>query len=265
MEIEPLKTINSILADQKKFKRFCGVLAIFLLAAVIALFVLLFHQSKTKSDLKIDFTNTGATVIINNNRTIAAQFLLPSTSRWTDTEIRLKPNSTVKITASGKINLAAHRAIEAAHQDTRPPLDWCSPKGHTFRVPRKKDLDRINFLIRPDAPMGVIVGCFIKNGEAEPSLQNPRPTGSFIIKEQTEIKVPNEATTLWLIINDVLLNPREKEKSKAAYFGPLEDLTSEERADKEKKWEYILANNYWDIWFDDNMGHYLIQIKEENE
>jgi len=258
--------INTILGDQKKFKRFFLLASAILVIILIAFFGLLYHQSKTNSDIKIDFTKTGATLIINNNEQIAAQFLLPSCSRWTNTGIKLNPNSIIEFTASGKINLAAHRLIEAAEKKEMPPFNWISPKGESFKNKRPRDVYRRNFLIKPEAPMGVIIACFQKAGEPDPSIQNQRPKELSTIYEHTEIETPPYESTLWLIVNDVLLDPSRIEESEKAYYGPKEKLEKKDKLKKDSIWNYIISKDYWDIWYDDNIGNYLIQLKiKENK
>lgn len=245
-----------------KKQRLTG-LKILMTALLIGFLVLLYFQYKTKSNLKIDFTESGATVIINNNELVASQFLLPASSRWTNTGIKLEPNSVVKITASGKVHLGAHRLIESALNAEKPPFDWCSPKGIPYTNARKRDNDRRNFLINPKADMGVVIGFFQKDGDEDPGPQNPRPNNLITIYEQSVITTPNYPATLWLIVNDVLLDPAKMSQSKAAFLGPIEkDTDLDKYKMREKSWEELVKKNYWDIWYDDNIGEYLIQLKK---
>lgn len=50
-------------------------------------------------------------------------------SPWVDTGIEVAPGDEIKIEASGKINLAFHRMVEAAINDTPPLHAWTGPKG----------------------------------------------------------------------------------------------------------------------------------------
>jgi hypothetical protein len=186
---------------------------------------------------------------------------LPACSRWTNTGIKLKPNSIIEFTASGKVNLAAHRLIEAAYDKKMPPFNWLSPKGEEFKNKRARDVYRRNFLVNPSAYLGVIIAYLQKDGEPDPSIQNQRPKNLETIYEHTVIESPGYESTLWLIVNDVLLDPSRVDESKNAFFGPLDDLNSKEKKEKESTWNYIISKDYWDVWYDDNIGNYLIQLK----
>lgn len=50
-------------------------------------------------------------------------------------------------------------------------------------------------------------------------------------------------------------------QSERAFFGPVGDLSPDEEIKKEKSWKQIVQDNYWDVWYDDNFGEYLIQLK----
>jgi hypothetical protein len=261
-----ISIINSLLSDTKKFKRLVLVLIILMSTVVIILIVLLLFQSKTKSNLKIDFTKTGATIIVDNATPIAAQFLLPGSSRWTNTGIEFQPGSEIEITASGKINLAVKALVEAAGEDQRPALAWCSPSGIDYTNPKIKNQNRMKYLIKDDARMGMIIGYFLTKdeGKSEPSIQNARPKGMFVINEKTTITTPLKSSTLWLTINDILLDQNDLTGSKEAFYGPAKELKPKQQRHRDERWEYIIRNNYWDLWFEDNIGYYLIQIKEKD-
>lgn len=253
------KLIELIATNKNLAKLLFWLVAIILLFMLLSLSILLYHRAKSRSDLKIDFTKGGAAIILNDNKQVAAQFLLPASEVWVNTGIRLKPNSIIEFTASGKVHLAAHRLMEAAINDTLPLFDWCSPAGVPYRTKRSLDVLRREFLIDHKAPMGVIIGHFQKDGTPNPSVHNQRPDSLFTIYEQTEVRVPNYPVTLWLTINDVLLDPSRIEEGKAAYCGP------EAKPELEKNWDYIVSHDYWDIWYDDNIGTYLIQLKTRED
>ncbi len=217
-----------------------------------------------KSNLTITITETGATVIKIKNQTVTAQFLLPASARWTNTGISFEPKSVVEITASGMVHLGLKSLYVAADTDRKPDWAWCTPKGLDFTSSRPRDVSRRNFLITPEAPVGAIIGYFQKDGDPEPGMQNQRPQNLITIYERTEITYPDYHAKLWLIINDVMLDPRRIEESKNAYFGPMEALTPLKRVEKDSSWSYIVSKSYWDIWYDDNLGNYLVQLRAIN-
>lgn len=257
------KNVYSVLDNWKTFFRL--ILFIIILFGLIYAGLYLFIFS-TKSNLQITITETGATVIKKNNQTVTAQFLLPASARWTNTGIRFEPNSLVEITASGMVHLGLKSLYDAADHDRRPPYSWCSPAGLDIVNPRARDNERWKFLINPNAKMGTIIGYLQKDGEPDPGFQNPRPDNLITIYENTKINFPNYSTTLWLIVNDVMLDSKRLVDSKSAYFGPEEELIKEKKlSEKDSSWAYITSTGYWDIWYDDNLGNYLIQLKVKDK
>lgn len=206
-------------------------------------------------NLEVSFTDSGATIIKKSGETYKAQFLLPASSTWTDTGIDIPPRATVNFRASGRVHLAIHKLIQSANNDSLPLFNWLGPRGAPYQSTRQLDKARRSLLIENKANIGAIIGFFKKSTDIPPGPSNHRPKGKFIVdlsdggfKNDSDEKV-----RLWLVVNDMYLDPNNIQASKDAYIGKDKK--------KEPMWNYIESKDYWHIWFDDNIGHYLVQVE----
>ncbi|MFX0140379.1 MAG: hypothetical protein ACFFDN_42465 [Candidatus Hodarchaeota archaeon] len=259
-QIVPKGPISLALFNSKNFVRFiCLILILSLL--IILLFEYFFWRfHNINSKFKLSFTPNGATIIISPDDQLRALFILPASSRWTNTGLKLKPGKTLRITASGKIHTAFHRLVECAINDTKPQYKWLDPNGEAWSNLGKLDVLRRNLLIMPKANIGALLGYLHIPGTPEPTIFNSKPEGIILIgKEGYITNKTNMETELWVVINDVILDPNNFEKSKEAYIGSGNiEIWS-------KRWDYIVDNDYWDLWWDDNIGHFFLQIEKVEE
>lgn len=241
--------------------RFICLILLLLFVFFISAEFTLWRIKKLGSTFKISFTSNGATVIIDPNDKLNAIFMLPASARWTNTGIYLKPGEKLKITASGKIHTAIHHLVDCAIRDIKPPYIWRSPDGEPWSNLASLDALRRNLLIIPKANIGVLIGYLHIPGNPEPCIFNPRPEGMVIIGKEGYINNHNKVDAeLWFNINETILDPNNLEYSKKAYVG------SGDKKEWLKRWDYIVENDYWDLWWDDNIGYFLIQMQEvEND
>ncbi len=230
----------------------------FFLLVIIALLRYFFYLvESSQSQFKINFTKNGATILVSPNEQFKALFILPGSSRWTNTGIVLQPQEKFRIRASGKVHLAFHRLAESALDDTRPGFGWIEPTGEPWVNLSQSDALRRKLLILPDANIGALLGYLHAAGTPEPSIHNSKPEGIIVIGEETVVvNNSQQEVELWLVLNETILDPNDLERSKKGYINP------EKRIFWEKRWEYIVRDNYWDLWWDDNIGHYLVQIEQ---
>jgi hypothetical protein len=235
-----------------------GVLLLLATASVISV-ILVTGKSKTK----IQVTSGGATLIQVDGRDRSAVFLLPASRLWASTGLKVKKGDCLHIRATGRTNLAGHRLIESAIQDTIPPFPWVDADGDTevpaFQKRLLNDIERKSYLIDPNASPGTLLAYLAIEKQDVPNFMNPRGIDKGKLRtigSDWHLKAPDDGTfTLYLSINDTVLSKEDftmykKTSSKDNLVG-----TAEER------WENIKKMDYWNIWFDDNLGELLVNIE----
>ncbi len=200
--------------------------------------------------------------------TQVTSLLLPANKLWLNTGIQIKPGQTVKITATGSVNLGIHRLVEAAYTHSRPRLNWTDPEGDTGSSRPKPVDDGVKALfIKPGLNPGVLLAYVDVTGKDNLDKYNAK--SPEIEKEIEKIGKVGEISskqggTLWLVINDAVLD--KNDESRDAYVMPQDKLdetygkgkvTEKQRKDQ---WERIKRDHYFDAFFDDNAGEFLVQV-----
>jgi hypothetical protein len=188
--------------------------------------------------------------------------LLPANKLWLNTGIQIKPGQSVKITATGSVNLGIHRLIEAANTHSNPRWNWTDPAGN-YESSRPTPIDKAvkALFIAPGLKPGVLLAYVTDKNYL--SKYNPKPQGIQEIGKDGEIS-SQKGGTLWLVINDAVLD--DSNKSRDAYVLPQDKLdetygrgkvTEKQRKDE---LERIQTENYFEAFFDDNAGEFLVQV-----
>lgn len=243
--------------------------ALFCIVVLIGIAEYLFFRfSVDPSHVSVELTPQGTSVFISPKEK-KAQFVLPGSACWLNTGIEIAANETMKFQISGCVHLAVNRLVEDSRDDNVPEYSWVEYVGSPVKNINPSDHLRNKLLVKENADYGIVLGCLHVGGESEPNCRNnQRPKDIFVIKDGAISNNRNKKATLWLIVNDLLINsnPETFEEAKEAYIRPKEE--GEDSAKYEEQWNRIVEEEYWDIWYDDNIGQYLIQItikKEEEE
>ena len=236
-----------------------GALLLLATASVVSV-ILVTGKSKTR----IQVTSGGATLIQVDGRDRSAVFLLPASRLWANTGLKVQKGDCLKIRATGRTNLAGHRLLESAVQDTIPPFPWVDADGKTevpaFQKRLLNDIKRKSNQIDPNSSPGTLLAYLGIEQQDEPSFINPRGMDKGKLRRigsNWHLKAPDDGTfTLYLSINDIFLSKEDFEmykKTTAKDKGVIG--TAEER------WQSIERMDYWNIWFDDNLGELLVNIE----
>jgi hypothetical protein len=233
-----------------------------LLVGFIALLVALYAAVFNRADVEISFNEKGATVITRGNKVRKAIVLLPASKPWLNTGLDVAKGQKVTVTASGSVNLAIHRLVEAAQAHKRPRLGWLGPEGGKHPYPNDLENARSRYLIAPDPNnYGTVLACVVPDAEPAPGKENPRPKGVQPIGRNGSLTA-EAGGKLWLVVNDVMLNDESRDAYVAdqnildGVYGPGK-VTVEQ---KDEEWKEIKKRRYYDASFDDNAGDFLIQI-----
>ena len=226
--------------------------------------------------VKVEFPVPGTTLIKVNDQPHKASYLLAASDLWADTGLILQPHQSIAIVASGRANLAFHCLVAAARNDVFPCHGWVGPAGGSGQGATGKESCRARLRIVPKAGYGALLAYLHKKGDPPPGKENSRPSPINVIGESGSITNDSDVPrSLWLVINDAVLFPND-EASKLAYLEVenMADTKINRRPSKFKSydkdvpeswtilehWRYIETHQYWNVWFDDNVGFYQIQI-----
>jgi hypothetical protein len=215
-----------------------------------------------ESHVALSYDVTKNQLIISPQDPNTAYLVVPASAPWVDTGIDVEAGEVIRIDAIGHAHLSLRQLYEAIDYDSMPRFQWIDPDGSAFAVRRPQDSLRQDFLLSPGANMGKLLGYFWPSGSAQPqpSRDHPRPGGMLEIGRHATIKNPlHDTARLFLVLNDMVLDPSRMEASKRAYIGPY-PKTDPHYPARSKRWEYVVRNRYWYLWFDDNIGQFLVQV-----
>ena len=193
--------------------------------------------------------------------------LVPSSKLWINSGVTIEPGEKISMHASGYINLAMHRLVDSARIDIPPSYHWSGPEG--IEIDKNLPLyhRREDLLIEKRALPGQLLYAAVRNTEVPPSKKNPRPKRMNILSSDSYYtNRSDERETLYFTINEKLLE--NNQKAKLAFVGKNQEEVDETYGpgvitlqELEKQFENIVNNRYWTVWFDDNIGQFLIEIK----
>ncbi len=255
------------------------VAAIAILSAILCALLLLSGNKVisiigNQDSVEVTFSSKGATIVSLRGQPRKALFSLPSGVLWADTGIKVKPGQKIVITASGRVNLALHRLVEAADKDKKPRHGWVGPGGGAMPNPTRIDEDRAPLKIHSREEFGVLLAYIRPSGGDTPGkktsvrLENLWPDEARVIGLRNDITFDSKHSqdgTLFLTVNEAVL--ANDQKSQDAYVSTQEKLNEAYGEGKItvktmlERWESIVDNKYWNVWFDDNFGSYLIQVE----
>ena len=178
-------------------------------------------------------------------------------------------------------------------QEELPAIKWSKPDGAPFLRPIVGG-DRSKFLIcdRQDDDthrplVGNLIGFLQADGiDDDLGPVNPRPTGKgenrvfHIGREQSITNETGHSAYLWLSVNDLVLN--DSDEARDAYLGTpnayVEQMWKDKPVTLSKKdscqqataiwnkhkstWDSIKHEKQWDLYFNDNIGTYLVFIEK---
>lgn len=211
----------------------------------------------------------GSTVFSVNQEPTKAFFLLSASQLWADTGLEIQPGSEVRITATGKINLAVHRLVDAALNKTAGAEDWTTADGVKLRG--LLDQQRKPLLILPEANFGCLLAYVGPQGEDVPGPINARPSGIYAVGTSGLVRYNDERGRpghLFLTINDgVLSNTPQAHNAfvgtQAALnerYPPVDGKPTVILEKQEQWWKSIVQRQRWEQWFDDNIGEILVHV-----
>lgn len=220
--------------------------------------------------LSISFNKEGSTLIFINDEPSKALVLVSASTLWLDTGIKIRPGQKLSIGASGLVNLAIHRLVDAAKEDVRPRHGWVGPDGDQQGNEKPVEHRRMQLRIEPRVGFGSLLAFVRAEGEPNPGKENPKPAGVQAVGRNGKVSYEDNRGregTLFLTVNEAVI--QDTDEAKKAYVTTQGDLDETYGkgiltvAKLESQWRQIVRNNYWEVWFDDNVGHFLVQVSYE--
>jgi hypothetical protein len=237
------------------------LIMLLMLSALLVLVPVLVLNNLLAVELK--FNQEGTSVLMRGNEPSKAIVLLPANKLWLNTGLAVKSGQQLKISATGSINLAVHRLVAAtkAHQPLEP--GWMDPNGNQGTSSRNIDEQRKKYLIDPNSEYGVLIAGIVHQGKPDLGKDNPKADEIYVVGKWNSFR-SKEGGTLWLVVNDAVLNENAGEiyvgsqKLLDQSYPPPGSVTVEK---KRQEWQAIKERRYFQAYFDDNVGDFLVQIE----
>ncbi len=219
---------------------------------------------------RIEFQADRIAIVVGEEIQAATMFL-PANQLWMPTDIEIKPGQMVKISSRGRAHLALHHLVDAAIRDDPVEYEWTGPSGKQTKKPLPGDKIRNERLICQNGPYGELLGFISYSDQEIPSPVNPRPGKIYRLSNFGYIRNDIEKTgKLWLTLNDLVLDGSDRSRDlfllnekeiKKRYDKFLTVDKPPLMADRKRTWNKILKEGRWNMWFDDNIGSYQVNLK----
>jgi hypothetical protein len=293
------KVLTGLVESNQQMIRGFVIVSIFL---VLSILFLEYFRRWWKDDFELHFPVAGAAIVLHSSANASdfrsAVFMVPASKCWVNTGLEVKNGERISIRASGQI----HLAMNQIEQEKIPRIPWSEPNGSPFVILDSIDRSGLLIYKQRSSEkdklmIGNLVGYFLpvddaKNIDVFPSAERPRPTNKYgnVFHIGTELpdKLNDTGKTvhLWLTINDIVLD--SSARGKEAYLGnhhtfvanaikqgKMKDSINEnELADenikaeklwisRQKEWSEIRSQKVWDLYYYDNIGHYLVTVVKQ--
>jgi hypothetical protein len=247
--------------------------------------------TQTTQDIRqITFARGGLQIQLRTGETFATA-LVPANKLWVNTNIEVAPGSTIRLAATGSVNLSQPATLDLNRDPGNYNLEGAyhliDPYGLRIdnRVLRSRPADNLRDEIKlvRGVNLGVLVGAVAPSERA--LIDEPRARETFTI-EASEGQVYRGANrgTLFLAVNDLLWldSPRAREvwmlsrRPDGSPFTPAETRENIRRAylpvgaperliDERIRWagdlwDTLSRMGYRNYFYDDNSGYYMVQI-----
>lgn len=193
-------------------------------------------------------------------------WLFTASSMWESSGIKVHKDDEIKFSISGKANLAVHHLVKSAEDDSIPYFHWSGPDGDN-EIQRKfyRDADhhRQKKRIAVGENPGILLMQVVPDGNS-PILRPDNKTCDCLYVvgsgKQGNIRI-RQSGILYFALNDIPLDPNMEN-----YYviTPEIDQDYAKRHNvqtQKRKWEQIVKWGYWNLWFDDNVGYFVISAE----
>lgn len=184
---------------------------------------------------------------------------------WSDSGIKVSAGDWVKLRVSGAVNLAIHHLVKSSETDTPPFFHWSGPDGVSAKQAaslRRSDNWRLPRRIAPGQTPGKLLMQVVPD-DRKPQVQ---PDAEFLYAVGSGKDGPfhiRQSGTLHFALNEVPLDETMHNYYVITSSVDADYESEHPVSDQEHAWKKIVEQKYWDIWFDDNVGSFLITAEIE--
>lgn len=242
----PTDALSLLLSDWGALGRLGVALAG--LAAILAALLLIGVRVLRENKLEVVQTSSGLVYRAAGHDLLVTS--LPASAHWTSSGYAVHKGQKVDIRASGRIHLALHRLVDAARSKRRPGLPWVGPDGIPIDAPLDDAALRAylqqNCVLLPTARQGSLLAA-IASPAADPGTLTPIAVGRHL-----ELEAPSDGE-LWFVVNDTWFDASDRSRRCYEHAPRNDDLGM--------TFDQIVAERYWNAWFDDNVGEFLVTVR----
>jgi len=189
----------------------------------------------------------------------------PGNRFWSNSGIDVTKGDRLKLRVSGAVNLAIHHLVRSAETDNPPYFHWTGSDGYEPEQAaffRPADDHRQRWRLAIGAPQGMLLMQVVPPG-ANPEV---RPDGEHLYLVGSGRDGPfrmRQSGTLYFALNEVPLDETMHDYYVITQQTDPKYVKEHPVKDQEKAWTEIVRLKYWDLWFDDNAGSFLVTAEIE--
>ncbi|HEY4395177.1 MAG TPA: hypothetical protein VGP64_13990, partial [Polyangia bacterium] len=174
---------------------------------------------------------------------------------WLNSGFTVKRGDTVHIKASGRVNLSLFRLVDGSKTKERPGLPWVDPRGifasemNDVDDPGRRQYLQDKCLLLKKQALGALLYA-VGSESADPGTLTPELVGlDKIVQVQAD-------GVLWFIVNEIIFDATDASRVcfDQAPVNPSLKMT----------FDRLVKEKYWNVWYDDNVGEFLITIYRES-
>lgn len=222
---------------------------------------LLLRSFRSASQItEVEITENGAYIInFGERRTI--QWLFSASSLWASSGVEVNKGDKIHVEASGQVNLALHHLVKNAGVDKKPFFQWVGADGiskYEHRYYKDTDDYRGAKIIAPDARQGVLLMQIVPNDQI--AKMRPESESLYIIGSNKRVEA-RQTGVLHFALNDIPLDKSMKDFYLISRNIDSSFVNVHPSKEQIEAWNSIVKDEYWNVWFDDNIGFFLISIE----
>lgn len=276
VEISQYKSLHRILSSPWSVFKVIVTLLIFIVTLFtgLALVTIALKQMYPYNNIKINAW--GATSMQDEHKEVI-YWLFNTADLWANSGIHVEENDVLTIRASGKSYTAMHHLIKAADVNAVPIDKWVGTSGDIRDSAR--DVERGHYRIFKDKPQDALVmqvipenvnmwdttenKYYLRKDYLDVKKGNKDENFYFIGKERVNLRI-HHSGVLHFAVNDIVL-------TRAVIAGMKSDPVKMElmklgnAIDGTHELDYYNKHNYYNAWFDDNIGSFLIVIERQKK
>ena len=214
---------------------------------------------------RVTVTEGGAYIIeLGGRRTL--QWLFPASAMWASSGVTVKQGDRITFHVTGAANLAIHHLVKSAETDSAPFFNWTGPEGMTSdqtKFLRPVDHYRFPKRIAPNDSSGTLLMQVVpanRKALTRPDGEHLYPIGSG---DHGTVEI-RQSGTLYFALNEIPLDSTMHDYYVIPASIDPEYAHKHPLVEQERTWRGIVQHRYWNLWFDDNVGFFLVTAEIEH-